>query len=71
MASVARDIKVTDLRIDVVRRKLPALALQGAIQPARPVEQGLLRVIADEGIEGNCLIGAWGAGIPRLQDPPR
>ena len=57
-------MKVTDVRIDVVRRELPALVLQGGIQPAHAVEQGVLRVITDEGIEGNCLIGAWGAWIP-------
>ena len=52
-------MKVSDLRIDVVKRELPAMALQGGHQPTRSVEQGVLRVFSDEGIEGNCLIGAW------------
>ena len=52
-------MRVSDLRIDVVRRELPAMALQDGHHPARTVEQGVLRVFTDEGMEGNCLIGAW------------
>ena len=52
-------MKVTDIRIDVVRREFPALALQDGLQPAHPIEQGVLRVFTDDGLEGNCLIGAW------------
>jgi len=60
-------MKVSDLRIDVVRRELPAMALQGGDQPARPIEQGVLRVFTDDGIEGNCLIGAWIPAEPHFR----
>ncbi len=60
-------MKVSDIRIDVVRRELPALALPGGLQPARPIEQGVLRVFTDEGIEGNCLIGAWIPAEPHFR----
>ena len=60
-------MKVIDLRIDVVRRELPAMALQGGHQPARAIEQGVLRVFTDEGIEGNCLIGAWIPAEPHFR----
>ena len=48
-------MKVTDIQIDVVRHEVPAIGPQ----PAREVEHGLLRVLTDAGIEGNCFIGAW------------
>ena len=60
-------MKVTDIRIDVVRREFPALALQDGLQPAHPIEQGVLRVFTDEGIEGNCLIGAWIPAEPHFR----
>ena len=60
-------MKVSDMRIDVVRRELPALTLQGGIQPAHLIEQGVLRVFTDEGIEGNCLIGAWIPAEPHFR----
>ena len=64
MAGGAREVKISDIRIDVVRRELPAHSLQDGIRSTRPVEQGVLRVFTDEGVEGNCLLGAWGAWIP-------
>ena len=64
MAGGTREVKISDIRIDVVRRELPAHSLLDGIQSARPVEQGVLRVFTDEGVEGNCLLGAWGAWIP-------
>ena len=67
MARAAQAVKVSDIRIDVVRRELPALSLQGGIEHARPVEQGVLRVFTDEGIEGNCLIGAWIPAEPHFR----
>ena len=67
VARAVRDMKVSDLRIDVVRRELPAMALQDGHHPARTVEQGVLRVFTDEGIEGNCLIGAWIPAEPHFR----
>ena len=64
MAGGAREVKISDIRIDVVRRELPAHSLLDGIHSAHPVEQGVLRVFTDEGVEGNCLLGAWGAWIP-------
>ena len=51
----------------MVRRELPALTLQGGSQPARSIDQGVLRVFTDEGIEGNCLVGAWIPAEPHFR----
>ena len=60
-------MKVSDVQIDVVRRELPALELQDGLRPAHSIEQGVLRVFTDEGIEGNCLIGAWIPAEPHFR----
>ena len=51
-------MKVTDLRIEVVRRELPDTGLDSALgRFAGVTEQGVLRVLTDEGIEGNAFVG--------------
>ncbi|MEE2980405.1 MAG: enolase C-terminal domain-like protein [Pseudomonadota bacterium] len=53
--------KIVSLSIDVVRRSLPADPVSG-LPPFRDhIEQGVLRIITEDGIEGNCFIGEfWG-----------
>ena len=53
--------KIISLSIDVVRRSLPADPVSG-LPPIRDhIEQGVLRIITEDGIEGNCFIGEfWG-----------
>ena len=61
-------MKVSDIRIDVIRRKLPALDLQTGPEPPREIDQGVLRVFTDAGLEGNCFIGAtWVAAEPHFR----
>ena len=48
-------MKVTNIQIEVIKHEVPAI---GPL-PSREVERGLLRVLTDAGIEGNCFIGAW------------
>ncbi|MEX0761744.1 MAG: enolase C-terminal domain-like protein [Dehalococcoidia bacterium] len=51
-------MKITDIRIDVIRRSLDTVGL--ATDPGQTggaVEQGVLRVLTDDGIEGNALVG--------------
>ena len=40
VASASPGMKVSDIRIDVVRREFPALALQDGLQPAPPHRAG-------------------------------
>ena len=56
-------MKITDIKIDVIRREVPDTGLDSDLgQFAGTVEQGLLRIHTDEGIEGNCYIGAFRGG---------
>ena len=59
-------MKITDVRIDVTKHKVPALNVP--IGPMRnpEVERGVLRVFTDAGIEGNCFIGAWTPAAPHF-----
>ena len=56
-------MKITDVRIEVVRRTLPDTGLDSDLGRFRgEVEQGVLRVLTDEGIEGNCFVGDFRGG---------
>lgn len=56
-------LKVTDVKIDVVRRTLPDTGLDSDLGRFRgEVEQGVLRVLTDEGVEGNCFVGDFRGG---------
>ena len=51
-------MKITDIQIDVIRREFATTALKDdRSQMGGEVEQGILRVLTDEGVEGNCIIG--------------
>lgn len=56
-------MKVTDIRIEVVRRELPATGLTSDLgRFSGTTEQGVLRVFTDEGIEGNAFVGEFRQG---------
>ena len=63
-------MKITDVVVDVVRREVqethPLSPMSGY---SGTTEQGLLRVLTDEGIEGNCLVGNF-QGADRQQLGP-
>ena len=51
-------MKITDIKIDVIRREIPDTGLDSDLgRFAGTVEQGLLRILTDDGIEVNCYIG--------------
>lgn len=51
-------MRITDITIDVVRRQVPSTGLTSDLgRFGGEVEQGVLRVHTDEGIEGNAFIG--------------
>ena len=52
------DVKITDVKIEVVRRTLPDTGLDSDLGRFHgDVEQGVLRILTDEGVEGNCFVG--------------
>ena len=56
-------MKITDIRIDVVKRELQATGLESDMgRFAGSSEQGVLRILTDEGIEGNCFVGEFRKG---------
>ena len=56
-------MKITDIRIEVVRREIPDTGLDSDMgRFAGVTEQGVLRVFTDEGIEGNCFVGEFRHG---------
>lgn len=56
-------MKITDVKIEVVRRTLPDTGLDSDLGRFRgDVEQGVLRIQTDEGIEGNCFVGDFRGG---------
>ena len=57
-------MKVTDIRIEVVKHEVPKLHVPIGPHRSSEVERGVLRVFTDAGIEGNCFIGAWVAAAP-------
>ena len=62
-------MKVTEIRIDVVRREVPSLRLNDQRrQMGGTFEHGVLRVVTDDGIEGNCTVGQRGGGARDLMD---
>ena len=59
-------MKITDVRIEVVRRTLPDTGLDSDLgRFFGEVEQGVLRILTDEGIEGNCFVGDFRGGGTR------
>ncbi len=59
-------MKITDIQIDVVRHEIPAVISTNEVRPARQVERGVLRVLTDEGVEGNAFFGAWVPATPQF-----
>ena len=56
-------MKITNIKIDVIRQEIPDTGLDSDLgRFAGTVEQGLLRIPTDEGIEGNCYVGAFRGG---------
>ena len=56
-------MKITDVKIEVVRRTLPDTGLDSDLgRFSGDVEQGILRILTDEGIEGNCFVGDFRGG---------
>lgn len=56
-------MKIIDVVVDVVRRKVPAVGLESDLgRFSGEVEQGVLRLLTDEGIEGNCFVGNFRTG---------
>ena len=50
-------MKIIDLRIDVIKRDLPDIGLDSDLgRFFGEVEQGVLRIFTDDGIEGNCFV---------------
>ncbi len=56
-------MKIIDLKIEVVRRTLRDTGLDSDLgRFFGEVEQGILRIFTDEGIEGNCFVGDFRGG---------
>ncbi len=56
-------MKITDIKIEVIRRSLPDTGLDSDLgRFSGEVEQGVLRILTDEGIEGNCFVGNFRGG---------
>ena len=63
-------MKITDIKIDVVKRELPDTGLSSDLgRFFGEVEQGVLRIFTDEGIEGNCFVGEFRNGAESLYNP--
>ena len=65
-------MKITDVRIEVVRREVQdthPLDPSRAISYSGTTEQGVLRVLTDEGVEGNCFVGNFRGGGRELFGP--
>ena len=62
-------MKITDIRIDVIERELPATGLDSDLgRFSGTTEQGVLRISTDDGIEGNCFVGDFRTGGHRQFD---
>ena len=62
-------MKITDIRIDVIKRELPATGLDSDLgRFSGTTEQGVLRMTTDDGIEGNCFVGDFRTGGHRQFD---
>ena len=56
-------MKITSVKIDVIRREVETTGLQSDLGKfGGTVEQGLLRVLTDDGIEGNSFLGEFRRG---------
>ena len=56
-------MKIADIKINVIKREIPDTGLDSDLgRFAGTVEQGLLRILTDDGIEGNCYIGGFRGG---------
>ncbi len=63
-------MNIVDVKIDVVRRTLPDTGLDSDMgRFSGDVEQGVLRVLTDAGIEGNCFVGDFRGGGHGLFGP--
>ncbi len=63
-------MKIADITIDVIRREVETTGLQSDLGKfGGAVEQGLLRVITDDGIEGNAFLGEFRRGGRHLFGP--
>ena len=63
-------MKVSDLTIEVVERELPDTGLDSDLgRFSGTVQQGLLRIFTDEGVEGNCFLGEFRKGSKALHEP--
>ena len=63
-------MKITDIKIDVVKRELPDTGLSSDLgRFFGEVEQGILRIFTDEGIEGNCFVGEFRNCSESLYNP--
>ena len=62
-------MKIRDISIDVVRRQLPKIGLTSDFgTEAKPIEQGVLRVVTENDVEGNCFIAEfWGQAEAHLK----
>ena len=64
-------MKIIDVRIDVIKRDLPDIGLDSDLgRFFGEVEQGVLRIFTDEGIEGNCFVGEFRNGSNSLNKSP-
>ena len=56
-------MKIAEVSIDVIERETPDTGLDSDLgRFAGKVDQGVLRIITDNGIEGNCFIGEFRNG---------
>ena len=63
-------MKITDIQIEVVERRLSPTGLQSDLGRFEGrVEQGVLRVLTDEGVEGNAFVGNFRQGGGPLFGP--
>ena len=63
-------MKIADIKINVIKREIPDTGLDSDLgRFAGTVEQGLLRILTDGGIEGNCYIGGFHGGGRSLFGP--
>jgi len=62
-------MRITEITIDVIRREVETTGLQSDLgRFGGAVEQGLLRVLTDDGIEGNSFLGEFRRGGRHLFD---
>ena len=63
-------MKVSDITIEIVERELPDTGLDSDLgRFSGTVQQGLLRIFTNEGIEGNCFLGEFRKGSKSLHAP--